>query len=164
MVEISGDVTDAGRTTNERTREDRATQPMDAGWLSFAIFTVVQSQRVSTVALNRHNMINCNSHKIYHIIGHTHVPRCCCFHVITQGKGCSKRISPLRWGLIPSKLCARLVKPRPGKNWRGSPRSRSLFPINFWWMRNTFWKAENLQPIPHVSWHSARRVVVVRLL
>ena len=22
--------------TNERTREDRATQPMDAGWLSFA--------------------------------------------------------------------------------------------------------------------------------
>ena len=23
--------------TNERTREDRATQPMDAGWLSFAI-------------------------------------------------------------------------------------------------------------------------------
>ena len=35
-MEISGDVTDAGRT-NERTREDRATQPMDAGCLSFAI-------------------------------------------------------------------------------------------------------------------------------
>ena len=36
-MEISGDVTDAGRTTNDkRTREDRATQPMDAGWLRFA--------------------------------------------------------------------------------------------------------------------------------
>ena len=35
-MEIRGDVTDAGRT-NDRTREDRATQPMDAGWLSFAI-------------------------------------------------------------------------------------------------------------------------------
>ena len=38
-MEISGDVTDVGRTnerTNEQTREDRATQPMDAGWLSFA--------------------------------------------------------------------------------------------------------------------------------
>ena len=35
-VEISGDVTDAGRTTNERTREDRATQPLDNGRLSFA--------------------------------------------------------------------------------------------------------------------------------
>ena len=39
-MEISGDVTDAGRTNDdERTREDRATQPMDAGWLSFAIHT-----------------------------------------------------------------------------------------------------------------------------
>ena len=38
-MEISGDVTDAGRTDDDkrRTREDRATQPMDAGWLSFAI-------------------------------------------------------------------------------------------------------------------------------
>ena len=37
-VKISGDVTDAGRTNDKRrtTREDRATQPMDAGWLSFA--------------------------------------------------------------------------------------------------------------------------------
>ena len=38
-MEISGDVTDAGRTdgrTDKRTREDSATQPMDAGWLSFA--------------------------------------------------------------------------------------------------------------------------------
>ena len=25
-----------GRTNDEQTREDRATQPMDAGWLSFA--------------------------------------------------------------------------------------------------------------------------------
>ena len=37
IVEISGDVTDAGRTNKRQTREDRATQPMDAGWLSFAI-------------------------------------------------------------------------------------------------------------------------------
>ena len=40
-MEINGDVTDAGRTDvrtdDKRTREDRATQPMDAGWLSFAI-------------------------------------------------------------------------------------------------------------------------------
>ena len=38
IVEINGDVTDAGRTNERRrrTREDRATQPMDAGWLSFA--------------------------------------------------------------------------------------------------------------------------------
>ena len=37
-VEISGDVTDAGRTTNDkRTREDSATQPLDDGRLSFAI-------------------------------------------------------------------------------------------------------------------------------
>ena len=35
ILEISGDVTDAGHT-NERTREDRATQPLDAGRLSFA--------------------------------------------------------------------------------------------------------------------------------
>ena len=27
--------------TNERTREDSATQPMDAGWLSFAIIALV---------------------------------------------------------------------------------------------------------------------------
>ena len=36
-VKISGDVTDAGRTDERRTREDRATHPMEAGWLSFAI-------------------------------------------------------------------------------------------------------------------------------
>ena len=38
-VEISGDVTDTGRTTNNWTREDRATQPLDAGRLSFAIYS-----------------------------------------------------------------------------------------------------------------------------
>ena len=37
VVEISGDVTDAGRTPERQTRENRATQPMYAGWLSFAI-------------------------------------------------------------------------------------------------------------------------------
>ena len=36
IVEISGDVTDAGRTDERQTSEDRATQPMDAEWLSFA--------------------------------------------------------------------------------------------------------------------------------
>ena len=36
-MEINGDVTDAGGTDERRrTREDSATQPMDAGWLSFA--------------------------------------------------------------------------------------------------------------------------------
>ena len=45
-MEISGDVTDAGRTYG-RTREDRATQPMDAGWLSFAI----QSHNLPTKVL-----------------------------------------------------------------------------------------------------------------
>ena len=40
-MEINGDVTDAGRTNDERTREDRATQPMDAGWLSFAKMQVM---------------------------------------------------------------------------------------------------------------------------
>ena len=37
-MEINGDVTDAGRTNDDerQTREDRATQPMDAGWLSLA--------------------------------------------------------------------------------------------------------------------------------
>ena len=35
-VDKSVDVTDAGRM-NKRTREDRATHPMDAGWLSFAM-------------------------------------------------------------------------------------------------------------------------------
>ena len=29
--------------TDGRTREDRATQPMDAGWLSFAIFDTKES-------------------------------------------------------------------------------------------------------------------------
>ena len=41
-VEISGDVTMRDGRTNERrrrTREDRATQPLDAGRLSFAILT-----------------------------------------------------------------------------------------------------------------------------
>ena len=42
IVEINGDVTDAGRTNDERTREDRATQPMDAGWLSFAKMPALQ--------------------------------------------------------------------------------------------------------------------------
>ena len=40
QASLSGDVTDAGRTdvrTDGRTREDRANQPMEAGWLSFAI-------------------------------------------------------------------------------------------------------------------------------
>ena len=32
------------RTTNERTREDRATHPMDAGWLSFAINKLASSK------------------------------------------------------------------------------------------------------------------------
>ena len=39
IVEINGDVTDAGRTNERRrrrTREDRATQPLDAGRLSLA--------------------------------------------------------------------------------------------------------------------------------
>ena len=38
IVEISEDVTDAGRTNDDkrRTRKDRATQPLDAGKLSFA--------------------------------------------------------------------------------------------------------------------------------
>ena len=31
-----------GRTNDERTREDRATQPMEAGWLSFAILILVK--------------------------------------------------------------------------------------------------------------------------
>ena len=47
MVEISGDVTDVGRTnerTNERTREDSATQPMEAGWLSFAILYEIKKR------------------------------------------------------------------------------------------------------------------------
>ena len=35
--------------TNERTREDRATQPMDAGWLSFAI--VANEQEVKELLL-----------------------------------------------------------------------------------------------------------------
>ena len=35
-MEISGDVTMRDGRTNERTREFSATQPMDAGWLSFA--------------------------------------------------------------------------------------------------------------------------------
>ena len=34
-MEMRGDVTDAGRQTNKRTTEDRATQPMEAGgWVS----------------------------------------------------------------------------------------------------------------------------------
>ena len=40
IVEISGDVTDAGRTYGRRTREDTATHPMEAGWLSFAILNL----------------------------------------------------------------------------------------------------------------------------
>ena len=37
-MKISGDVTDARRTTNDKrqTKEDTATQPVDAGRLSFA--------------------------------------------------------------------------------------------------------------------------------
>ena len=31
IVEISGDVTDAGQTDRRQTREESATQPMDAG-------------------------------------------------------------------------------------------------------------------------------------
>ena len=50
IAEKSGDVTDAGRTderTNKRrTREDRATQPLDAGRLSFAIFSELHENRI----------------------------------------------------------------------------------------------------------------------
>ena len=42
-VDISGDVTDVGWTTNERTKEDRATQPLDAGRLSFATAISVEN-------------------------------------------------------------------------------------------------------------------------
>ena len=48
-VDISGDVTDAGRTDG-RTREDRATHPMDAGWLSFAIMKKMIHIKVLIVA------------------------------------------------------------------------------------------------------------------
>ena len=42
MVEISGDVTDAGRTEGRRqTREDRAAQPLDAGRLRLAIIRIM---------------------------------------------------------------------------------------------------------------------------
>ena len=37
IVEISADVTRRDGRTNERTRKDNATQPFDAGRLSFAI-------------------------------------------------------------------------------------------------------------------------------
>ena len=55
-MEISGDVTDAGRTTTNkrRTREDSATQPMDAGWLSFAI--TFNSPKISLC--NKHGEIH----------------------------------------------------------------------------------------------------------
>ena len=43
IVEISGDVTDAGQT-NEGTREVRTNEPLDVGRLSFAkYYTVVKS-------------------------------------------------------------------------------------------------------------------------
>ena len=37
-----------GRTNDERTREDRATQPMEAGWLSFAILRQKWKQKIGT--------------------------------------------------------------------------------------------------------------------
>ena len=40
--EISVDVTVTGQT-NKGTREDSATQPMKAGWMSFAICIVLQN-------------------------------------------------------------------------------------------------------------------------
>ena len=39
IVDISEDVTDAGRTNDKQTRKDRATQPLDAGRLRFAIIS-----------------------------------------------------------------------------------------------------------------------------
>ena len=46
IVDISEDVTDAGRTTNKQTnkqmtRKDRATQPLDVGRLRFAIWHIL---------------------------------------------------------------------------------------------------------------------------
>ena len=32
MAERNGDATDVGRTNRRQTREDKATQPLDAGW------------------------------------------------------------------------------------------------------------------------------------
>ena len=44
-MEISGDVTDVGRTTNERTREDRATQPNGCWMAEFRKFSPVHHSR-----------------------------------------------------------------------------------------------------------------------
>ena len=58
-MEINGDVTDAGRTNDERrrTREDSATQPMDAGWLSFAKRTSVKEMEEELKASEIGNML-----------------------------------------------------------------------------------------------------------
>ena len=43
-MEISGDVTDAGRTTNDEQGKIELLSQMDAGWLSFAILVMVEVQ------------------------------------------------------------------------------------------------------------------------
>ena len=55
--------TDAGRTnerTNDkrRTREDRATQPMDAGWLSFA-------KRPAQIVKHHHLCCHCREERVF---------------------------------------------------------------------------------------------------
>ena len=37
MADRSGDATDVGQTNGQQTREDRATQLLNAGWLSFTL-------------------------------------------------------------------------------------------------------------------------------
>ena len=56
---MSGDVTDAGRTDDKRRREDSATEPMDAGWLSFAIlFSNALGRR--KIRLQNNSMSKCS--------------------------------------------------------------------------------------------------------
>ena len=62
-MEISGDVTDAGRTDGQ-TREDSATQPMDAGWLSFAICLLFNTQRYVCLTFTQN---------VLKPVGYTHV-------------------------------------------------------------------------------------------
>ena len=59
----SGDVTMRDRRTDERTREDKATQPLDAGRLSFAKITAeLRGYAPKNISQHKSALINFNLH------------------------------------------------------------------------------------------------------
>ena len=88
IVEKSGGVTMRdGRTDKQRTREDRATQPLDAGWLSFAIRACARSLSKKSQSVSK-------------------VCQICAKSVLTVSQKCAKYVPKVcqKWAKCPKSV------------------------------------------------------------